>query len=922
MVKNFTTDMYHGGIQNWEIQQDSRGVIYVANNFGLLQYDGNTWRNYPVPGATKLRSIALDGAGRIYAGLQGDFGYYEPDTAGFLRYYSLKILIPEFYRNIGETWRTYYINDKVYFCTFRNIYIYDGNRVDVVSSNETLDISYHMGNELYTQIPGKGLYMVKNKQLYNLPYGAVFKDKIVSGMLRLNTNEALISTSRNGIYKVNRSNAEVWNYDLNELFKKTFINNMVLLKSGEIAIGTQHNGIYIINQDGEIILNLDKEHGIQNHTVLSLFEDLNNNLWIGQNNGITYARLKSPFTLLNEEVGIPGTGYSAVGLEDKYYLGTNNGTYLYNSNELKLLPGSEGQVYRIQEINDQLLMSHHNGSFKIDGDEIEKLDDPSSSWMFVEFGDYILKGIYSGVQILDKSLNVMGHISNHDESSRIIVRENDTTVWIAHGYKGLYKLTTSYTTIEEPRIAFYNAKNGLPSDFYNSVEWINGELKFITANGIYNYSHLTDEFIIDSELSAFFEGEQIIGLKSDVFGNVYFITDNSVGFLERIAGKEFVKHDKEFTPIKQLLNDDLPNINVIGPSVVLFGAKDGFIVFDRNLFWTTENEIFITLIRNISYGNDSRNLLYGGDGSMNNSMSPELEYRDNQIHFEFSSLAFSTTIEPEFQYRLDGFENQWSEWTSTNTKEYTNLPEGNYTFLVRSRNAIGQISESATYDFKILAPWYRTNLAYGGYTVLIILTLGSLITFMNKRHVNERERLEQKRLEQLSMKEEELSSFTKQTESEINRLKNEKLESELRHMNTELATNTMHLLNKNEFINGIKLTLESVEKKSVSNEVKTQIKRVIKDISKNIETDGDWEHFQIHFDKVHGNFSSRIKKDYPGLTPQEIKLSAYLRLNLSTKEIANLLNISVRGVEIARYRLRKKLALDRSQNLTEFILNY
>jgi DNA-binding CsgD family transcriptional regulator len=104
--------------------------------------------------------------------------------------------------------------------------------------------------------------------------------------------------------------------------------------------------------------------------------------------------------------------------------------------------------------------------------------------------------------------------------------------------------------------------------------------------------------------------------------------------------------------------------------------------------------------------------------------------------------------------------------------------------------------------------------------------------------------------------------------------------------------------------------------------VKNEIQKVIKNIEKNIAGDQDWEQFEIHFDQVHGDFMSRFKKEYSSLSPQEIKLSAYLRMNLSTKEIAYLMNISVRGVEIARYRLRKKLNLERSENLQEYILKF
>lgn len=172
------------------------------------------------------------------------------------------------------------------------------------------------------------------------------------------------------------------------------------------------------------------------------------------------------------------------------------------------------------------------------------------------------------------------------------------------------------------------------------------------------------------------------------------------------------------------------------------------------------------------------------------------------------------------------------------------------------------------------------------------------------------------------MKETEIEMISAQSQKEITRLQHEKLEADLRHMNNELATATMHLLNKNEFITGVKNHLKVIIRKNASEESKKELLQITRDIENNISADKDWEHFQFHFDRVHGDFTHRFKAAYPVLTPQDIKLSAYLRMNLSTKEIAQLLNISVRGVEISRYRLRKKLQLDRAQNLQDFILNF
>jgi len=660
---------------------------------------------------------------------------------------------------------------------------------------------------------------------------------------------------------------------------------------------------------------------------LSLYEDQNDNLWVGQNNGISFIELKSPSQIINEEVGLPGTGYSAIQKDNNLYLGTNNGVFLNSEQKMSLIEGSEGQVYNLQLINNDLFISHNNGAFILSNEKAKPIDDGTGTWMFIKFQDHLFQGTYDGIKILNPATYVQtGKVDNLTESSRVMVKENDSTLWMSHAYKGVYKIQSGSNSNSKTTIEYFNQQNGLPTNLSNSVHLVEGQLIVTTQSGIFSYDDKSSQFNLHKSLNNHFLGEQIIILKSDIYGNVYFITTKTAGFLEKLGNKKYQKHFDPFNTIRKLLNDDLSNISIISPNIVFFGAKEGFIKFDRNLFWTTEKETFNTIIRKVTYDGEKTADLYNGSNHSNYKNNrdhhPKISYNNNNISFYFSSTSFSSTILPEFQYKLDGFEKEWQEWTENNYKEYTNLKEGFYTFKVKSRNASNLESEIVSYSFLIIYPWYRSPIAYIIYVLIVIFFLTGALMSLDKRHQIEKKKLEQKRILQLSEKQEQLNSVTKKSEYEINLLKNEKLKSEITHMNTELATNTMHLLNKNEFINSMKTTLAGVIKKSSNQEVQGLIKRVIKDIEKNIKTDGDWQNFQIHFDKVHGDFSNRIKQEFPGLSPQEIKLSTYLRLNLSTKEIANLLNITVRGVEIARYRLRKKLQLERVQNLAEFILNY
>lgn len=926
LIRNYNPEEYSGGIQNWQISQDRKGIIYVANNFGLLQFDGNDWHQFNVTNATKMRSLAINENGRIYAGYQGDFGYFEADSIGQLNYVSLKSKIPEKYREIDETWKTYFIKGKAYFCTFSYVYVYEDDQIRVIDPQSILDISFESKNKIYSHIPSKGLHVIENGRFHSKEHMTFFSDKIVSSVTSIDENNLLITTSRNGIWLLGPKGIRPFNRNLNALFEETFINCALLLSNGNLAIGTQNNGIYIIDLEGNILINVNKERGLLSRTILSIFEDQNKNIWVGQNNGISFLEVQSPFREINENIGLPGTGYSAISSQNDLYLGTNNGVYSFDG-EPQEVSGSEGQTYFLQEVSGNLILNHNEGAFFINDNKAENFFNNTGSWMFVKWFNYYFQGAYDGIYVYRNNLNnKVGKINSFYESSRILTLDKDSILWVSHGYKGLFKISLSRERLLDPKIEFFNRENGLPTNLQNTITKIDGEIKVISEEGILNYDYKSKTFSQDSILSSYFNGSQVNVMKPDVFGNIYFITNTSLGFLEKIGPNNYVKHDQSFNKVRKLLNDDLPNINIINANQVLFGAKEGFVLFDRNNFYEQSEEKFYTLIRDVYNSYDTLFTYLAGNMHLNGRSGthsiPEINYKQNNITFRFSSTSYSTTTNPQFQYKLEGFNKEWSEWTNVNSKDYTNLREGEYIFQVRSKNALNQISEVEEFKFTVLSPWYRSPMAYIIYVVLSLTALISLMVVLDKRYEKEKQKLDRKRLEEIGEKEKQLDTITKQSESEIEQLKNEKLQSEIDYMNSELATNTMHLLNKNEFINGVKSNLESVVKKSTNEEVKSNIRKIVKEIEKNVQDEDDWANFQIHFDKVHGDFSKRFQTEYPKLSPQDVKLSTYLRLNLSTKEIANLLNISVRGVEIARYRLRKKLNLERSQNLTEFILNY
>jgi DNA-binding CsgD family transcriptional regulator len=753
-------------------------------------------------------------------------------------------------------------------------------------------------------------------------------------------NQYLISTFLHGIYLLDRNGRiQPWNAERNAYYKKAIVNCMVRLKNGNYAVGTQNDGLLILNEKGETLLQLTSGKGLENRTVLSVMEDDLHNLWVGNNNGLAYVELGSPFTFINEESGLPGTGYSAYLDDEDLYLGTNTGLYVKNaantSEPYSLIEGTRGQVYHIGRYGDDLLMGHHTGAFRIENRSATQLSDEPGAWIFMPLHNSpkLFQGVYNGIQFLDqkgKHWTFSSKPEGFRESSRVMEQDVDGNVWITHGYKGVFKLDLDTEKETIRNVSFYGKDKGFSSNLLINVYRVRNELVFTSESGTFKYDKRQDKFVPEPLFSELLgSNTQLWNIREDALGNIYFVGRDVIGMMRKNSSGSYDVDISSFNKIRRFLNDDLENMVILKNNEVLFGAKEGFIHYDPNVKVNRKPNIK-SHIRRFSITSDGDSTLFFGnyvkaDKMVEGQTAPfviTLPYKNNSVNLTFAATSFESDTELTHQYYLEKFDKNWSEWTTQTQKEYTNLREGSYVFRLRSRNVYGEVSEEATYKFVVLPPWYRTAWAYSGYGIFVLAFLFTGFGLLDRKYKHERRVMALRQKKELIRKDNEMELMAQKKQEEITRLENEKLESELRHMNKELGTSTVMILNKNEFISKVKDNLKSISGKSDQPELAKELSRIVHDIESNVSSDADWEHFQVHFDKVHGDFSTRFRSTYQFLSPQDMKLSAYLRMNLSTKEIAHLLNISVRGVEISRYRLRKKLKLERNANLQEFILNF
>jgi DNA-binding CsgD family transcriptional regulator len=935
-VINYSKSSYSAGLQNWDIKQDKNGVIYFANNEGLLSFDGRYWKLYPLPNRTIVRSLEIGPDSRIYVGGQDEMGYFLPDANGKLQYHSLVPEIPAKDRSFGDVWDILAYKKDIFFRATNKIFrLTDENITSFTAPLEWAFMGVCQG-ELYAQDFQAGLvHFVSNAWKPLVIQSQLPSNDPVTAILPVGRDSSLVTTLKSGIFYLTGTGITKLNAVNNQIFQNDRIYAAVSINSDWVGLATNSNGIYIIDHKGNIIQGFSRKEQIQNNNVLSIFLDNQGNLWLGLDNGIAFIAYNSAIKHISPLTG-DGSGYSVLIHDGHLYMGTSNGLYQvplqpvkdlsFSKGNFSLVKGTSGQTWSLAEINDKLLLGHHEGAFLVQGNEAVQVSHRAGFWNFVPRSStfptsQMVAGNYKGLQFFDYrggSFTPSFDLPWFTESSRFVAIDQDDNIWVSHPYHGVFRISKkadgSYTG------KTYTDKNGLPSLLNNHAYKIKNQVLVATEKGVYQYNAQNDAFEPSPYYQKILGNQSLRYLKEDGEGNIWFIHEKNLGLVDLSGQQPLIIY------LPELNNKMLSGFEFIYPvdeTNVFMGGETGFYHINLAKYKKSVPDLRVQ-VRTVRITGKKDSLLFGGyfkdvneKQLQNNRDIPELSYSWKTLHFEYASTLFGYQANLEYSYRLDGFEDNWAEWTRRTEKEYTNLPAGNYRFEVKVRNNLGNESPVSGYAFVILPPWYLSTLAKFIYLLLVLAVLYAVYRWQQKKFILQHKKFEEEQQKLLYIHELERNK----TESELVSLRNQKLESDINFKNSELASSAMHLVKKGELLTKVKGELSQVMKRLDNEQAISELKKMIKTLSEDDQVDKEWENFAKHFDKVHSDFVVKLKEKHPGITGNEMKLSAYLRMNLSTKEIAQLMNISVRGVEISRYRLRKKLGIPTEVNLFEYLMN-
>lgn len=899
-VISFDKDQYEAYNQNWGITQTPEGLMYFANSAGLLEYDGQYWRTYQLPDKQILRSVATDGQGKIFGGGYGEFGFWEADKYGRLKYRSLRGELNHQLADSEEFWNIVVDSQLVLFQSFSEVYAYDYDQVFRIEDPGLMLFIKKVGNrwifpliqdEMRAWTPERGF-----TTLHTEPSLASFRVKALEPNSR---GGFWVATEQNGFFIFDEQDRfSPWPTEVDPELRDFQINRIVQLSSGLLAVGTILNGLYVLDQGGNLVYHINKESGLQNNTILGLREDHNGNLWLALDKGIDLVLISQALNFYPDVTGKLGTVYASILFNGYHYVGTNHGLYrrTYQSDEeFTLVEGTQGQVWDLTIQHGQLICGHNNGTFMVSGDEVRTLSRVSGGWQIQPFPgrpDLLLQSTYTGFVIYRKAGDSWTY--NH----RVIGFQNpikefffDHTgyLWALHSTQGLWRLQLNEGLDSVSSIQAIDESQGLPTTFGLDLIQLDSRLIIRADTSLYYWDSQSESLAsLDSYSGVKLPKQRINLLPGN--GKEWFLATS-----ERLF---WYDGDSLLSDFALSLVPNFEEIVSIDSTTYLFCMDNGFALLDHSQRLTPPRGLPQPIISKIEVLRPDFRELFPFRSQFQHKKVLEFTPQERQIRFYFALPYFGEST--QYRYRIINYDDEWSDWSQLSIIEIAKLKAGEYTFELETRNGSGIARQS----FRILPHWYETTLAKTGY-----LLFGLLIAFSFWRWHRIRLR---KQLTKLAEEKE------KQLQEERIRSRNEKLQEDVLRKSQELASSTFNLVRKNEILMQIKeaLTNTPTPENTKSN------RQLIRLIDRHLTDEEDWKVFETNFNQVHEVFFKKLKTEYPDLTPGDLRLAAYLKMNLASKEIAPLLNISLRGVENKRYRLRRKMELESDQNLTDFLMQY
>lgn len=888
-VENFTKKEYNGDNQNWNVSQGNDHAVYFANNHYFLRYNGVKWEKYTLPNKTIIRSVFIDGD-KIYCGSYKEFGYWKR-IEGKMQYFSLSANKNLFLGNSDneEIWKVFKLNGKINFQSFNEVFIYDKSGTEKVKFPSQISYCYTIDNQIYVASVKNGVYMMQGKHFTKKQNWTGLENTVIHHIEKYN-NKIYVFTKNKGVF-IEVNNALVaWQHPLNTVLKDEVIVTAKFVGNNKLAIGTGLHGLYIIDLKDNSYQNINRKNALKNNAVLSIGVDNENDLWLGLDNGICHVEINSPVSIFSDNSGILGSVYSLSTIDNGYLFVTNHGIFTYRNNTLQVIPDSQGQVWDIYKRGGEFIIGHNDGTFIYDGSMLRRVNPVNGGWQFLnsEMDHAYFQANYSGIAVYEdkNDLSKWKILGGLTKPIRYIAQNAPNELWAADNYRSLYRIKFDKNFVTK-KVENISERNGIKNDYGVKLLRYKNQVLFLMNNYWYIYNTISGKLEKDQTFNTSFKDiSDIIPIDDESFmvlrkGLLYYITQIKNEFVWQLIPEKYYEGRLIIENTKVYKHQNKLFINL----------DDGFIclktAFEKNVKPTISVEGFYMgkLITEDSKVKYNKSVVVNIISEFYGYKRPELFYTLNKNKNHTRILKGQLVLN-----NLDSG-NQQLDFYYNDGKNYVKV---------------------GSYDFRVGNPWYFSFLMV---LIYIAVIAGSFYMYYKWNKIRYTQRL--------ALREEELKHQKRileielQAKNELNVQAYEKhiLELEIQSKSSEVAGKSLSIAKQSEMIENIQHILDTeTDLDKLKNEIKKAIK--INAVNKH-----EWQAFENNLNQINNEFVINLSKKYPHLTSKDIKLCVYLKMNLSSKEIAPMMNISFRGVELHRYRLRKKLALSQEDSLSKFMMS-
>ncbi len=901
-ITHYDTKNMGFSAQSWDIKQDENGVVYVANGNNILVFDGQYWKSIGINPENVTRSMYVKKSDSIYFGGDGHHGLLVNSNFSDHAISFLPNSNKEVTADVEEYWRTHFVEDQVVFQTFRNLYVNQGNIITKIPAPYRFKWSYMVNGQVYVNDLRYGIFKLQQTNLIPVISDETINEHIV-GLTEVNGVLCVITDTK-GIFKItDDATLEAVTIPITEELKKYQIFSFLKLSDNRLALGTVSNGLYLVDLTTGVIENLNKKTGLQNNTILSIYQDDEDNLWLALDYGIDHVKLNSPLHYFYDYFGEIGTTYAVKVEDNAAYLGTNQGLYMMSSTggnagvDFELL--LNGQVWNIDKVNGELFVGHDKGAFVLDGTSLKRIGEDLGVWNFKPMqlqggGETsILSGNYNGVSLYTKRNGVWNgyRLKGFEKSGRYLEIDKNNYIWLALRTEGVFRfeLDAAHETLQNP--TFYPLKD-FGGDFL-SLSKVGDAIVVTSDFNAFTYSEATSSF-----------EKKALGYEKGIAPTIYVDGDETWYLGNDSAVVETATDTVTLRELKDQLVPDVLSVFPLNELQKIIPVFNGFSVYTKPSSKVQKTNDNAVLIRDfVSVNSDKRYVEHS-----------EIPYKDNNLKVTYALPMYGQ----EVLYQTKINDGEWSALTSETERMLYNLSEGTYRFYVRA-SYDGVVKENA-FEFLIQPPMYRTTWAYLFYFLLFLILIFVVIAINRYKMKKQEKLLLEQKTQKLLKQEEEYKAQKLEQERKIIELNNSKLQDEIKAKSRELTQIAYVNLNKNKILKKIRDKIVKIQETS-SQKLPTNSYNELVRLVEYYITDKESKLFEINFDKSHQEFYEKLSKNYPDLTSKDLRLCAYLKMNLSSKEIAPLLGISSQSVDVSRHRLRKKLNLGSKDNLTNILIS-